>query len=508
MENIEIKGSHAHGHVKAVLAAIDKLGIRDLISPITTCYYSDLLIAMLVSRILWPESKFHSSQSWKFSSLDEVLHIKDANDDDFYEAMDWFYEQRLEIVETELIDRHKKPADPAILYLSQCDFIEDQYLETHEGGAIEIEESIFYVVLTDHLGCPYYITYFKGDQLNTRVLLSTVARLREQYRFPSFLLVMDENLISQKKFNILKEKLNANKLAVDVSWIAALSYAEIKKLVDNQQINPSTLEENKPLMIQHADFDNEKLVAHRNQKLAIRYQKDRESLLKITSDKLNELKRKVEQGRLNDDVRISSSADRVIKKYKMTGCFNKEIYDNEFHFSIKQAKVDENKALDGLSLIRIFSNHTTLLPEYAVRHYVRHQRIKGKFQPVRILKLEKLREERIKTHLCICLLANYVRWHMEKAWKPLLSLKKDSLINVNKPADSIDINEQELNTPRLNVSKKLNFQLLLSSLATITRYSHENQNGAANGDPIIVDAQYTPMQSEAFNLLKKIKKYR
>ena len=94
-----------------------------------------------------------------------------------------------------------------------------------------------------------------------------------------------------------------------------------------------------------------------------------------------------------------------------------------------------------------------------------------------------------------------------KAWKPLLLAKKDPLINVNKPA-TIDINQQEHNTQHLNVSNKLNFQSLLSSLATITGYSHENQNGAANTDPIIVDAQFTPMQSEAFNLLKKIKEYR
>ncbi|MBS0298570.1 MAG: hypothetical protein JSR32_01335 [Proteobacteria bacterium] len=90
----------------------------------------------------------------------------------------------------------------------------------------------------------------------------------------------------------------------------------------------------------------------------------------------------------------------------------------------------------------------------------------------------------------------------------MLLAKKDPLINVNKPANSIDINQQEHNTQRLNISNKLNFQLLMSNLATITGYSHENQNGAANTDPIIVDAQYTPMQSKAFNLLKKIKKYR
>lgn len=512
MKEVEIKKSHAHGHVKAVMTALDEMGITNLIFPIRN-YSSDLLIGMVVARILWPDNKFYSLQDWELSSLNELLHLQNVDEDDFYEAIDWFYEQRLEIAETEFINRHKESVDSAIFYISQCHFTMDRYFETQPGDKIEVKACINYGVLIDGDGCPIYITDFKGDKLNTKALLTTIEDLQTRYHFSSFVLVTDEDMLSRVQFNSLKKELLVENIDTDViSLIAALKPSHIKALVHTKIINSSIFGENKPLRVDHPDFDKEMLFAWRDHKFAERYQEDRNLLLKITTDELNKIQRKVAKGLLSDDKRIKRSADQIIRKYKMTRYISHGMLGNQFQFSINQEKVDEDKDFDGLFMIRVFSNNA-LSFETVKRYYKRHQAIRGSYQTIRIMNLENFNDPqkqrgRIKTHLFISLLASYVKWHMLEAWRPLISEKKDIYTdNSESVVVSPNDNEQNGNTQQPDDLTLQRFQFLLDSLGTITGYSYVNQDGAANADPIIVSAQYTPKQNMAFNLLKKIKRY-
>lgn len=511
MDDVEIKESHAHGHVKAVLTAMDEMGITNLIFPIRN-YLSDLLIGMVVARVLWPDSKFYSLQNWELSSLNEVLHLQNVDEVDLYNAIDWFYEERLEIAETELINRHKESVDSAIFYISQCHFTMDRYLETQSGDQIEVKKCINYGVLIDGEGCPIYITYFKGDKLNTKALLSTIEDLQTQHHFSTFVLITNEDMLSQVQFNTLKNKLSVETTDTDVGWVAALKLSHIKSLVDTKTISLSMLEENKPLRVEYRDFDKETLFAWKDHKLAERYQKDRNLLLRITTDELNKIQRKVAKGLLNDDKRIKRLADQIISKYKMTGYINHGMLGDQFQFSINQEKIDEDKAFDGLSMIRVFSNNA-LSFETAKRYYKRHQQIRESFQTIRITNLEDFNDlqkqkGRINGHLFISLLASYVKWHMLEAWRPLIAEKKDTYTDNNQSVTfTPGINEQNRNTQQPEELTQQNFQFLLDNLGAITGYSYVNQEVAVNADPIIVNAQYTPKQNMAFDLLKKIKKY-
>lgn len=412
MENVEIKESRAYIDVEAVLMAIDKLGVRNLIWPIRNIY-SDLLTAMVVARILWPDSKFHLSHNWRLFSLSEALHINNATENDLYDAVDWFYEQRLEVVESGLINWHKESIDSAVFYISQCPFIMDRYLETQLGDQVEVKRSINYGVLVDGAGRPIHVYFFKGDKLNTKAILSAIDGLQKQYRLPSFLLVTDENILSQTQFKILKQKVEAG---ADISWVAALKMRDFKELVDSKILSLSSLSETRLLRVEHTDFDNEKLVFWKNPKLAERWQEDRRFLLKIATDELNKIQRKVTKGLLNNDKKIIRLADQVINKYKMTRYISHKMDGDQFQYSVDQAKVDGDKAFDGLSMIRVFSNDA-LSVETVKRHYMRQQLSRESFQAIRIMDIEGFSDspkqrQRIKTYLFICLLANYVKWHM------------------------------------------------------------------------------------------------
>ncbi len=80
-------GSRHHGHVDAVLSAMRQLGFEKLVgsrhSP-----ERDLVVAMVVARILEPQSKLATSQWWHTTTLPEILGVSDAREDDLYAAMD------------------------------------------------------------------------------------------------------------------------------------------------------------------------------------------------------------------------------------------------------------------------------------------------------------------------------------------------------------------------------------------------------------------------------------
>ena len=96
----EIIQSQPHGHVEAVLVTMKRLGLARLIHH-RRCHERDLIMALIASRILHPESKLALSRSWHQSTLGSLLEIEEASDDTLYAAMDWLFE-RQEAIETKL----------------------------------------------------------------------------------------------------------------------------------------------------------------------------------------------------------------------------------------------------------------------------------------------------------------------------------------------------------------------------------------------------------------------
>ena len=91
-EAFEITRSLPHGHVAAVLATAQRLGLAELIDP-TPSRRRDLVMAMLIAAVIAPDSKLATARGLRTetatSSLGEVLGVSVCDEDDLYAAMDW-----------------------------------------------------------------------------------------------------------------------------------------------------------------------------------------------------------------------------------------------------------------------------------------------------------------------------------------------------------------------------------------------------------------------------------
>ena len=506
--HFDILNSRTHGHVDAVLLTIRKLGLDKLIAS-RRCKERDLVIAMIASRILGPESKLALSRGWENTTLGELLGVEGADEDALYAAMDWLYE-RQERIEKRLADRHLEEGGRVLYDLSssyfegkRCPLAELGYSRDQKKGKLQVN----YGLLTDDRGCPVSISAFSGNTSDPQTLLPQVERLQGAFNLQSVVLVGDRGMISQKQVDELKGHSG-------IDWITALKTGAIRKLMDAEAIQLTLFDKRNLFEFTHADFPGEKLVACRNPELAFRRKHKREALLQATTEALEKIQGMVVRGTLKESDKIGVRVGRVINQYKMAKHFKLEIVDNKFSFIIDEEKVSMEAALDGIYVIRT-SLADKLSAEDTVRHYKALSQVERAFRSIKTMDLEvrpihHYQEQRVRAHLFLCMLAYYVKWHMMEAWRPLLFADEDQQAKQERdpvaPAKRSTAAAVKVNSKRLaDGSPVHSFQTLLRNLTTIVRNTCRSRDTAVDTPSFIIDTQLTPNQKKAFQLLRKVR---
>ncbi len=119
-ELFEVIASRAHGHVRAVLVAMQRLGVGALLAA-SPCRERDLVCAMIVARVLAPHTKLATTRWWHTTTLAEQLGVVEADEDDLYDAMDWLLE-RQGAIEKKLAARHLRAGGLVLYDLSSSYF--------------------------------------------------------------------------------------------------------------------------------------------------------------------------------------------------------------------------------------------------------------------------------------------------------------------------------------------------------------------------------------------------
>jgi transposase len=256
-------------------------------------------------------------------------------------------------------------------------------------------------------------------------------------------------------------------------------------------------------------------VACRNPDLAARRKSTRQSLLDATDKELQKVQAMISRGYLKTADKIGVRVGKVINRYKMAKHFKLDIAENHFSFEIDEANVNEEAALDGIYVIRSSLTGTELSAEEAVRHYKALSQVERAFRSMKTMDLEirpirHYQENRVRTHLLICMLAYYVKWHMVEAWRPLLFADEDQRAKQSRDpvaqAKRSDAALAKISSKRLpDGTPAHSFQSLLSNLATIVRNSCRRQGAELNEACFTMDTTPSSEQATALQLLGSIK---
>ena len=504
----EIVRSRAHGHVQAVSLAMQRLGMASLIAS-TPSRERDLVLAMVASRIVQPDTKLATSRRWHCSTLAEDFGVTEATEDDLYAAMDWLL-ARQDTIEQKLASRHLREGALVLYDLSSsyfegscCPLAKRGYSRDGRPGTLQVN----YGLLTDARGCPVAVSVFEGNTSDSLTFLPAVQRVRERFGLAQVVMVGDRGMVSQKAIDDLRGQ-------GGIDWITALKSVSIRSLVEQGHLQLGLFDQRNLAEITSPDYPGERLVACRNDALAKLRAHKRESLLQATEALLALIKARVDAGRLTGQDKIGVQVGKIVNRHKVAKHFELRIEDAALSWTRKQDAIDAEAALDGLYVIRTSLDAKRMDAPTCVRSYKALSNVERAFRSLKTVDL-KVRPihhrlaDRVRAHILLCMLAFYVEWHMREAWAPLMFADTDQAAKATRdpvaPAQRSASAQRKAQTKRLDDDEPVHsFATLMAELATVVRNTCRTPSAGPDAPTFELLTTATAHQQRAIALIQAI----
>jgi transposase len=500
VDGFEVCRSLPHGPVAAVLGMARRLDLARLLDREPSQERSRVL-ALVVQQLLRPGSKLACTRALGQSTLAEELGVEGVDADQLYGALDWLLERQQQI-ERRLARRHLGEGAQVLYDVSSsyfegrtCPLLALGYSRDGRRGSLQI----IYGLLCDREGRPVAIEVFPGGLHDDETLPAQIEKLRERFGFSTLVLIVDRGMTTKANLATLAA-------AEGIGWITALKAPQVKKLVKEGALQLSLFDEQNLAEIASADYPGERLVVCRNPLVAAERARKREDLLAATEAALAPIKARVDAGTLAEAAEIALAVGQVINRRKVKKHFELIIEDNRFEYARKQKRIDEEAALDGFYVLRTNLAEDTLAAAEVVRSYKQLAHAERAFRTLKgpelaIRPIRHRREDRVRAHAFLCLLAYYLEWHLRATWAPLLFSDEQPPL----AADPVAKTERSPAAKRKASTQKTtagdtchSFTSLLSELALIVRDTNQITGTAATFSKV---TRPNPTQARALQLV-------
>lgn len=421
---LTVEKSWAHGHVAAVVGTAEAMGLAETIEP-KPSRQRDLVMAMIAARVLKPASKLATTRWWGKTSLARTLGVQDASKDEVYQAMDWLLGRQSEI-EGRLASRYLEPGgvvmyDLTSVYLEgqHCSLAARGYSRDGKPGHLQIE----FGLMTNAAGDPVAVEAFPGNTADPKTFLPQAEKVKDRFGVGDVIWVADRGMATSAQLRNL-EKIGG------LSWVTAMRGPTVRSLVDQGAIQLSLFDTQNLFETKDPRYPGERLVVCYNPVLGEQRARKREDMLQATERQLVKVKAMAERGatgrgRLRGAAKIGERVGRVINKYDMAKHFRTAVNDSSFSYERNQESIGDEARLDGLYVIRTNVPADRLDTASVVRTYKGLQQVERAFRHFKLRELEvrpvyHYRDDRVRAHLLICMLAYAVQRRMEQALAPLL----------------------------------------------------------------------------------------
>ena len=499
-DSFEIVRSLPHGAVQAVLGEVRQLGLDKALAS-RPRRERELSVALIASRVLEPNSKLATVRSWQNSTLAASLGVENADEDELYSAMDWLLRTQPK-VEAALAKRHLSVGglvlyDLTSVYLegSKCELAKRGYSRDGKRGLPQIE----FGLITDRDGCPVAVDVFEGNLADPSTVATQVDKLKHRFGIADVVLVGDRGMLTSARIEALKE-------VGGIGWISALRSVQIAALVNSGDLQLGLFDKRNLAEIESPKFPGERLVVCKNPALAQDRGRKREELLLASEQELDKVVAASAAGRLKSKDETGLRVGKIIGRYKMGKHFKLHISDTTFSYERDTGGIAAEAALDGIYVIRSSVAKAKLASEDLVRSYKLLAGVERAFKTMKSVDLQvrpvhHRLADRVRAHIFLCMLAYYVRWHLERAWAPLLfkdeskPIAEDVVAPARRSAGALAKARRQALPDGTQVHS---FRSLLTELATLTKNTVRVPGSQATFEKL---ANPTALQNRAFQLL-------
>ena len=340
---------------------------------------------------------------------------------------------------------------------------------------------------------------FEGNVADPSTVAAQVDKLKERFGLSDVVLVGDRGMLTSARIESFKQ-------VEGLHWISSLRAPQVRRLVEGGELQLSLFDERNLAEIVSEQFPGERLVVCKNPILAEERAGKREVLLQATEHELERVVQAVEAGRLKGQDAIGLRVGRVLGRFKVGKHFRLVIAEGRFSYEREEERIAAEAALDGIYIIRSNVAADRLPSEELVRSYKLLAKVERGFRTLKSIDLQVRPvyhhlANRVRAHIFLCMLAYFVRWHLERAWAPLL-FRDEQPPSREDPVAPARRSEQALakaHTQRLpDGSPVHSFPSLLRELATLTRNTVRLADSPHTFEKL---ATPTPLQQRALDLL-------
>lgn len=424
----QILHSREYGASYAILAIAKQLGLPQVLYSRRGPWVNSLL-AMIVGRLVYAGSKLSLCNHHLNTCLWELCGVEQRPDVDShcYEPMDRLL-QRQGAIQKTLAQRYLSRGH-LVLYDITSIYFEGEYTKSelvkfgYNRDGKKGREQIVVGLICNAQGCPVGVEVYSGNTKDETTVIDKVHEIKRHYGIEKIIFVGDRGMITQSNIEALKDE-------DDLHMIGALTHREMMILLQEKVIELDLFDEQKIHEVTDPANPSRRYCLCRNPITAARESDTRQRLLDLTTTALQGIaayqrKTTVEQ--------LGARVGKVLAKYKM-GKFirwsieadhaNLSSRKHRLLWSIDAAKVAQEKSFDGCYIISTDVDQDQMNTVDVVNAYKSLTFVERAFRNLKTVQLEirpvyHKNDERIRSHVLLCMLAYYLQWHMEQRLAPL-----------------------------------------------------------------------------------------
>jgi transposase len=222
--------------------------------------------------------------------------------------------------------------------------------------------------------------------------------------------------------------------------ISALTHRQIVDLLERKVITPELFDEKAIAEVLDPDNPKRRYCLCRNPETAKRETQTRKELLEVTRQKLQAIAaprkkpgqkdsdqkqtRKQTQKKSPPAEKIGARVGRVLQRYKMGKFIHWCVKEGKLEWQFDPDKIAAEERFDGCYVVVADVPPEQMAKAQVVASYKKLSFVEEAFRNLKTVQLEvrpvyHKKDERIRSHVFICLLAYYLQWHARQRLQPL-----------------------------------------------------------------------------------------
>jgi transposase len=322
--------------------------------------------------------------------------------------------ERQDAIQRKIADKHLSNGTLVLYDITSCymegeyedsDLVEFGYNRDRKRG----HEQIVISLLCAKNGCPIAVEVLKGNTKDETTVLDKIEEIKEKFGIDKVVFVGDRGMVTSANFEQIDHNL--------VKVISALTHSKIKSLLEEKIIQIGLFDEKNIVEIVN---DGIRYCLCKNPDMAIKEAATRVVLLKKTTDELDKIIASTRKTKYSKEMR----AGKIINQYNMGKFITFVGQGEDLKYKLDEAKIEQEASLDGCYIIYTDVSAEDMNAVEVVENYKNLMKVEQAFRNLKTARLEvrpvyHKKDDRIRTHVFICMLAYYVMWHINQRLKAL-----------------------------------------------------------------------------------------